>query len=321
MLSFMHKQLRKAVVTGGAGFIGSHLVEALVQRGVETVVIDSLSTGSWTKIPASALEQIRCVESDCLNADVLDEVCQGAGCIFHLAAVSSVEASLRDPLANIRSGEMALLGVLESARRCGVANLVYASSAAVYGNPVRLPIAEDHPLQPLSYYGVSKLSGEQYLRAFAQLTGSRVTALRFFNVYGPRQDPANPYSGVISKFIDAAQHQSIIGVCGDGAQTRDFIHVSDVASACLAASERIPGALYECLNIGTGLATPVNALRSLIMSLTSSAGGFTHLPARQGEIRDSVCNPAKARELIGFAAATKIDDGLMSVVAQSNQYE
>lgn len=313
--------MKKAVITGGAGFIGSHLVEALVQRGVETVVVDSLSSGSWTKIPAPARERIRCVQSDCLDAEVLDDACHGAETIFHLAAVSSVEASLRDPMANIRSGEMALLGVLEAARRCGVANVVYASSAAVYGNPVQQPIAEDHPLKPLSYYGVSKLAGEHYLRCYAQLTGSRATALRFFNVYGPRQDPANPYSGVISKFIAAAQNQSIIGVCGDGAQTRDFIHVADIASACLAASERTRGALYESLNIGTGRATTVNALRSLIMSLTSSAGGFTQLPARECEIRDSVCNPVKARELLGFVAGTKIENGLVSVVAQNNQYD
>jgi UDP-glucose 4-epimerase len=312
-------QMRKAVVTGGAGFIGSHLVEELVRRGVETLVIDNLSSGFWEKIPPAARAQTRLIESDCLDANILDQACDGADCIFHLAAVSSVEASLRDPLANIRSGEMALLGVLESARRCGVANVVYASSAAVYGNPVKLPIAEDHPLQPLSYYGVSKLSGEQYLRAFAQLTGSRVTALRFFNVYGPRQDPANPYSGVISKFIAAAEAGKPVTIFGDGRQTRDFVYVADIANACLAASGRTRGGLYECLNIGTGLATPMNALRSLVMSLASSASGFSHLPTRKGEIQDSVCNPGRARELIGFAAKTKIEDGLVSVVAQYRQ--
>jgi UDP-glucose 4-epimerase len=241
----------------------------LVSRGAEVVVVDNLSSGSWDKVPRAARENIRCIETDCLDAALLDETCRKANCIFHLAAVSSVEASLRDPLANIRSGEMALLGVLESARRCGVANVVYASSAAVYGNPVELPIGEKHPTQPLSYYGASKLAGEHYLRVFTHLTGSTTTALRFFNVYGPRQDPANPYSGVISKFIAAVENGKPATIFGDGEQTRDFIHVSDVVTALLAAGEKCNGE-FEALNVASGRGVSVNELATLVAEARKS---------------------------------------------------
>jgi UDP-glucose 4-epimerase len=302
----------KAVVTGGAGFIGSHLVEALVGRGADTVVIDNQSTGSWEKIPKESREQVRCVEADCLNAEVLDEACRNAKCIFHLAAVSSVEASLRDPLANVRSGEMALLGVLESARRCRVPNVVYASSAAVYGNPVKLPILEQHQTQPLSYYGASKLAGEHYLRVFTHLTGSTTTALRFFNVYGPRQDPANPYSGVISKFIAAVESGKPATVFGDGEQTRDFIHVSDVVAALLAAGERCNGE-FEAFNVASGMGVSVNELATLVAGARKSTMLPVHAVPREGEIRHSLGDTRRAKEVMSFTAKVSIAEGLRSM--------
>jgi UDP-glucose 4-epimerase len=301
--------MKKAVVTGGAGFIGSHLVEALVARGVEVAVVDNLCAGSWNKIPDAAREKICCVESDCLDAKVLDEACRGADCVFHLAAISSVEASLRDPLASMRCGEMALLGVLESVRRCGVPKLVYASSAAVYGDPVSIPIAEEHPKQPRSYYGVSKLAGENYLRCFAEITGVTATALRFFNVYGPRQDPSNPYSGVISKFIGAAQAGKPATIFGDGEQTRDFIHVSDVVAASLAAGRRSSGG-FVCLNVASGKPTSVVTLARLVGEAHGSFMQPTHAPAREGEIRHSLGDTTKAEEFLGFKAKVSLAEGL-----------
>lgn len=301
--------MKKAVVTGGAGFIGSHLVEALVQRGVETVVIDNLSSGSWDKIPQPARDKARLVESDCLTAKILDESCCGADCIFHLAAVSSVEASLRDPVASARSGEMALLGVLDSAHRCGVFRLVYASSAAVYGNPKQLPITEDHPTNPLSYYGASKLAGEHYLRCFAQLSGATATALRFFNVYGLRQDPANPYSGVISKFIAAAEAGKPLMIYGDGQQTRDFVYVGDVVAALFAAAERSDGE-FLALNIASGKGSSINELAALVGEVKYSTATTVHSTARAGEIRNSLGDAGKARSLLGFQAKVSLAEGL-----------
>lgn len=301
--------MKKALVTGGAGFIGSHLVEALVSRGVEVAVVDNLSASSWRKIPDIAREKVHCVESNCLDAKVLDEACRGADCVYHLAAVSSVEASLRDPLASMRCGEMALLGVLESARRCGVPKLVYASSAAVYGDPVSIPIAEEHPKQPRSYYGVSKLAGENYLRCFAELTGVTATALRFFNVYGPRQDPSNPYSGVISKFIAAAQADKPATIFGDGEQTRDFIHVSDVVAAAISAGQRSNGG-FVCLNVASGEPTSVVTLAKLIAEAHGSPMKPIHAPAREGEIRYSLGYTTKANSLLGFEAVVSLAEGL-----------
>jgi UDP-glucose 4-epimerase len=297
------------VVTGGAGFIGSHLVEKLVSCGAEVVVVDNLSSGSWEKIPKEPSRQARLIEADCLNAGVLDEACRSATCIFHLAAVSSVEASLRDPLANVRSGEMALLGVLESARRCRVPNVVYASSAAVYGNPVKLPILEQHQTQPLSYYGASKLAGEHYLRVFTHLTGSTTTALRFFNVYGPRQDPANPYSGVISKFLAAAGAGTPLTIFGDGLQTRDFIHVTDVVSALMAAGERQGGG-FMALNVASGKGVSVNELASLVVEAKKATAATVHAVARDGEIRHSLGDTKKAEEILGFKAKVSLAQGL-----------
>jgi UDP-glucose 4-epimerase len=302
----------KVVVTGGAGFIGSHLVEALVSRGFETIAIDNLSSGSWDKIPPAARENIRCVEAECLDANLLDESCFGARCIFHLAAVSSVEASLRDPLANIRSGEMAFLAVLESARRCSVPNVVYSSSAAVYGNPMKLPINEEHPTNPLSYYGVSKLAGEHYLRCFAQLSGATATALRFFNVYGPRQDPTNPYSGVISKFIAAVEAREPVTICGDGQQTRDFVHVTDVVAALLAAGER-SNSEFTALNVASGKGASVNELAALVAEARKSNVSPVHVGPREGEIRHSLGDTNRAEEVIGFTAKMSVAEGLRSM--------
>jgi UDP-glucose 4-epimerase len=186
---------------------------------------------------------------------------------------------------------------------------VYASSAAVYGNPVKLPINEEHATMPLSYYGVSKLAGEHYLRCFADLSGATATALRFFNVYGPRQDPANPYSGVISKFIATAEAGTPVCIFGDGLQTRDFIHVTDVVSALMAAGERQGGG-FMALNVASGKGVSVNELASLIVEAKKATAATVHAVARDGEIRHSLGDTKKAEEILGFKAKVSLADGL-----------
>jgi UDP-glucose 4-epimerase len=307
--------ISKAVVTGGAGFIGSHLVETLAGAGVETVVVDNLSAGSWSKIPARIIGGVSCLEVDCNAAGALTRAFDGADCVFHLAAVSSVEASARDPLGNLRSGEGALLSVLQACRDTRCPRVVYASSAAVYGNPVRLPIDETHPVRPLSNYGVSKAACEQYLRVFSEVHGVRTTALRFFNVYGPRQDPQSPYSGVISKFIEALRRGESLGVRGDGQQTRDFVHVRDVASALVLAAKREQGAEFECLNVGSGYETSINDLCRLSGEAAALFPSVHALGDVPGEIRRSACDPSKASALLGFAATVPLDVGLREMLA------
>jgi UDP-glucose 4-epimerase len=309
------KDINKVVVTGGAGFIGSHLVEALAGAGVSTVVVDNLSAGSWSKIPARVLEGVSCLEVDCNDTDVLTQAFDSVDCVFHLAAVSSVEASARDPLGNLRSGEAALLSVLQACRATGCSRVVYASSAAVYGNPVRLPVDETHPVRPLSNYGVSKAACEEYLRVFSELHGVRTTALRFFNVYGPRQDPQSPYSGVISKFMGALRRGDSLGIRGDGQQTRDFVHVRDVVLALVLAAKRERGSEFECLNIGSGHKTSIKDLCQLVGEAAAINPSIRALDGIPGEIKHSVCDPAKARDLLGFATSVPLDAGVREMFA------
>lgn len=308
---------KKAVVTGGAGFIGSHLVEALVQGGWETIVVDDLSSGSWEKIPATAREKTKLVESPCNDASVMRRELAGADCLFHLAAVSSVTGSQKDPARSLFSGEAALFAAAQAAVDSGCGKMIYASSAAVYGDPVRLPIDEKHLCEPLSIYGLSKLSCERYLRCFARDHGLAVSCLRFFNVYGPRQDPSNPYSGVISKFMGAAARGLPLEITGDGEQTRDFIHVQDVVRACVATAERPrpkEPVDYEVVNIGSGAAVTINRLAQIIAATPGCTSELRHVAPRRGEIRHSVSNPAKARMFCAFESTVSLEAGLKDLM-------
>jgi UDP-glucose 4-epimerase len=310
---------KKAVVTGGAGFIGSHLVEALDAEGWAITVVDDLSaSGNWDKIPNRGRDRVKLVESPCNDFNLMRRELHGADVLFHLAAVSSVIGAQKDPARSVYSGEMALLTCARAAVEAGCRNIVYASSAAVYGDPVSLPIDENHPCEPLSIYGASKLSCERYLKYFARDYAMKVSCLRFFNVYGPRQDPSNPYSGVISKFMDAALNRVPLEVTGDGEQTRDFIHVQDVARACLRMAERpdLKGRVnHEVVNIGSGSQVTINQLAETIGALAGSVVEIRHVKPRAGEIRHSVCNPAHARQMCDFISRMSLDSGLEDLFA------
>ncbi|ACY14397.1 SDR family NAD(P)-dependent oxidoreductase [Haliangium ochraceum] len=312
-------------VTGGAGFIGSHTVDRLLAAGCRVVVLDNLSTGKRENLAQHAGEpRFHLVETDIADglfaplAALTDE--HGpVQRIIHLAAQTSVVRSVEQPLHDIRINYAGTAQVLEYARHRGVAKVVLASSAAVYGDTEELPVRETLPTRPLSPYGANKLGSEQLLYYYSAVHGVGTTALRFFNVYGPRQDPKSPYSGVISIFADRAMAGKPLTIFGDGEQTRDFVYVGDVSRAVAQACLGDEGD-RAIINIGTGSETTVNELARTIVSLCGEAAGapevaISHSDARPGEIARSVAAVERMRDILGLRAETELAAGLRETLA------
>jgi UDP-glucose 4-epimerase len=300
------------LVTGGCGFIGSHLVTALLKRGDRVRVLDDLSTGQLNNLaPGAAF-----VQGDIADAGTVAKAMEGASACVHLAAIASVERGVKEWLATHRANLSGSIAVFDAARTAGGMPVVYASSAAVYGDQALLPIAEDAPKLPLSAYGADKLGCEQHAKVAGHVHGVPTLGLRFFNVFGRRQDPASPYSGVISIFCNRLARGEAVSIFGDGGQTRDFVHVSDVVAALLAA---LPAASTAApvLNVCTGQAISVTALAETVASLSGPAArGLQprYLPARSGEIRHSVGDPSRARAMLGLGEPRGLADGLADVL-------
>ena len=304
----MSVNFKKALVTGGAGFIGSHLVEALVAAGCEVAVLDNLSGGREQNLD-SVRAHISFYKNDIRQPEALEQAAAGCDVIFHLAAVVAVQQTIADPIGSTMVNDIGTLNVLEAARKLGVGRLVMASSCAVYGDDPRLPKEESMTPMPTSPYAVHKLAGEHYLRVYGELFGLETAALRFFNVFGPRQDPSSPYSGVISIFMSKAASQQAPAIYGDGNQTRDFIYVKDVVQALLlaAAAEHQVG---EVFNIGSGSRVTINRLWELIASLSGQPLKAAYGPARAGDILHSVGNIDKARSRLNFQKEFSLERGL-----------
>lgn len=302
------------LVTGGCGFIGSHLVEALLASGHRVRVLDDLSTGQRDNLPAS----VELLVGDVADRALLARACEGVAGCFHLAAVASVQRcneQWRDSHQTNLSAFVELLDLARPGR--GDFPVVFASSAAVYGTPERLPLPESASTLPLSAYGADKLGCELHARAGASVHGTRSLGLRFFNVYGPRQDPSSPYSGVISIFADRVTSGQPLTLFGDGRQSRDFVYVKDVAAALLAAmaqAEAAGGPLFEPLNVCTGRATTVLELAQGLMSVAGRQVELRHRPSRPGDIRDSVGDRTHSARLLGLAPATELEAGLAALL-------
>lgn len=316
------------MVTGGAGFIGSHTVDLLVARGCRVVVLDDFSTGKranlarWADRARYGLAGTE-PSVEVLTVDVshgifaaLAPITAAFGPverIVHLAAQVSVIHSIANPLTDLRVNYGGTMQVLEYARAAGVKKVVFASSAAVYGDVTRFPVEEDTACHPVSPYGVHKLASEHALHYYSAVHGVATTALRFFNVYGPRQDPSSPYSGVISIFADRARAGRDLTIFGDGGQTRDFVYVGDVVRAVVAAALS-DGADRASINVGTGTEITVTELARTIVELAGGRSTIVHAEARAGEILRSVARVELAERLLGFRAETRLRDGLAATL-------
>jgi nucleoside-diphosphate-sugar epimerase len=301
----------RVLVTGGAGFIGSHVVERLLDGGAEAVVVDDLSTGDLGNL--AHLEGRRGLEVHVCDAgrpprEALAGITHGA----HLAARTDVAASVKDPALYWESNVLGSVRALEAMAAAGARVAVVASSAAVYGE-LPPPVAEDATARPISPYGAGKLAVDLLAHHYGAHTGMRVTPLRFFNVYGPRQHPRSPYSGVISVFAKAALAGEELVVHGDGGQTRDFVFASDVAEAVERALQR-PEAAGEPINIASGRGTSIASLAAEVNALAGARSAIRHGPPRPGDIRYSVARVDRARERLGFEARVLLPDGLSRTI-------
>jgi UDP-glucose 4-epimerase len=302
----------KYVVTGGAGFIGSHIAEELLRARHEVVIFDNLSSGTMANIaPLLSRKDITFVSGSILDLPQLKETFRNADGIFHEAAIVSVPRSVADPAETHEVNLSGTLNVLIAARDCGVKKVLSASSAAVYGDDPVLPKCESMMPASLSPYAVSKHASEEYCSVFSRLYGVRCTSLRYFNVFGSRQDPTSPYSGVITKFITGILAHRPIVIYGDGRQTRDFVYVKDVVQANIRAMDRgTPGVF----NIACGRSIDLNGLATMIMELTGISVPVTFELPRAGDIMDSLADISRARQAFGYAPEYSLRTGLEETI-------
>jgi nucleoside-diphosphate-sugar epimerase len=298
----------KALVTGGAGFIGSHLVTTMLEQGCNVTVLDNLSSGHMHNLE-QVRDRIRFIKGDIQDLDGLSDAMSGCEVVFHQAAVVSVTKTVEDPLASTMVNDLGTLKVLETARLKNVERVVLASSSAVYGDDPQSPKNESMRPKPLSPYAVQKLTNEYYAGVYHQLFGLQTVCLRYFNVYGPRQDPSSPYSGVISIFMSRAVQDKEPIIYGDGHQTRDFIYVQDVVQANLLAAQQkhISG---EIFNVGTNKSIDINLLWESIAALGGCSQKAHYAPPRPGDIVESLADIQKAQAQLGFQPAFNLQTGL-----------
>jgi len=299
----------KFVVTGGAGFIGSHIVEAIAGSH-EVVVIDNFSSGKRENLRMFA-DSISGIQGSITDLPLLKDEFKGADGIFHLGAIASVARSVDDPIVTHETNLTGTLNVLLAARDCGVRNVVFSSSSAVYGDEPTLPKREDMPSVPRSPYAVSKLAGEYYCKVFSELFGVRTVSLRYFNVFGPRQDPQSEYAAVIPKFITKLLNNQPPVIFGDGKQTRDFVYVKDVVQANLLAMQSSANGTF---NIGSGKSIDLNTLARTVAEIMKVKIPPIYEKPRSGDIRDSVSDIAVAKKVFGYQTCYSLEKGLAETI-------
>ena len=300
------------LVTGGAGFIGSHLAEELVRRGETVRVVDNLSTGKRQNL--AHVPSLEFIEGDLADLEVAKRAVKGIDYVLHQAAIPSVPRSVEDPITSNRANIDASLNVLVAARDAGVKRLVYAGSSSAYGNTPTLPKVETMAPAPLSPYALQKLVAEQYCQMFTRLYGLQTVTTRYFNVFGPRQDPSSPYSGVISIFISALCQGRQPTIYGDGEHTRDFTYVANVVDGVLRACTA-DNASGEVINVATSGRISLNTLFNTVRDLLGSKIEPIYADPRAGDVRDSQADISKARRVLGYQPSVTFEDGLAKTVA------
>ncbi len=300
------------LVTGGAGFIGSHLVDGLIDAGYPVRVLDDLSTGDEANL-AHLRGSLKILRGDLRDRDAVRAALGGVEVVFHLAAISSVQRSIVDPVESIDVNVRGAMQVLQLAQESGVRRVIIASSAAVYGDSDALPLTESAPPNPLSPYAVHTLACEHLCRVFLQMYGLETVALRYFNVYGARQRPDAEYAAAIPRFAERLHRNEAPVIYGDGKQTRDFIHVSDVVRANLLAAES-PAAIGRVMNIASGQGVSVNAVVRILTELTGASVAPRYEPPQPGDIRESVADITLARDLLGFEPVVSLREGLARLI-------
>ena len=300
------------LVTGGAGFIGSHLSEELVRRGHRVRVADSLITGKRSNL--DHITGIEFLEGDLADIAVARRAVDGCEYVLHQAAIPSVPRSVKDPITSNRANVDGTLNMLVAARDAGAKRLVFAASSSAYGDTPTLPKHEGMPTGPLSPYALQKVVGEQYLQMFTRLYGLETVSIRYFNVFGPRQDPSSPYSGVISVFATALLENRPPKIYGDGEQTRDFTYVANVVDGVLRACEA-PKASGEIINVATGGRVSLNRLFYAMRDLVGGTLEPVYADPRMGDVRDSQADIQKAKALLGYEPIVSFEDGLAQTIA------
>ena len=299
------------LVTGGAGFIGSHISDRLLADGHRVRILDNFSTGKHENIPQS--DNIEVIEGDIGDYDTVRAAMQQVDKVFHEAAIASVPETVGNPLSSERVNYRGTLNILEAARHAGVQRVVFACSAAVYGDLPELPKQETMQVKPLSPYAVDKLASEQACQMYTHLYGLETVSLRYFNVFGPRQDPSSPYSGVISIFSDTLNQGKQPTIYGDGEQTRDFVYVSDVVEANIKAATS-PAAAGKAINIATGGKLSINDLLKTICNIKDQPFEPQYQQGRQGDIKHSRADISAAREYLDWEPVVAFEDGLRKLL-------
>jgi nucleoside-diphosphate-sugar epimerase len=295
------------LVTGGAGFIGSHLATELIRRGHTVRVADNLSTGKRRNL--DHLAGVEFLEGDLADLPFATRAVSGMDYVLHQAAIPSVPRSVKDPITSNRANIEATLNVLVAARDAGVKRLVFAGSSSEYGNTPTLPKTEDMPSNPLSPYALQKVMGTQYCQMFTRLYGFETVVIRYFNVFGPRQDPSSPYSGVISVFATALIEERQPTIYGDGEQTRDFTYVANVVDGVLRACEA-PKAAGEAINVACGTRISLNELLRVMNTIAGTSLQPIYKEERAGDVKDSQADISKAHALLGYTPLVGLEDGL-----------